>query len=167
MKFIKLAVLPIVAVTLLACGGGGGGSSAPVAVAVVAVVVADKYIGTWAACVATAASNTKETFVFAKTSATSSSYIFKQDSYPNSTCAGTPNPGTFTETGTIIYSGTKTIGTDTVDKFDISVVTPSASSNKGIGIVSGSTLKLGDNSGALDANGYPNTYDSVYVYTKQ
>jgi hypothetical protein len=167
MKFQNLVFLGFAAAALVACGGGGGSTAPAVAAAAVAADVADKYVGTWSVCVANTASNIKETLVFTKTSATSASYTFKQDTYPNSTCAGAPNPGTYNESGTLIYSGTKAVGADTVDKFDISVVTPSASTNKDIGTVSGTTLKLGNNSAALDANGYPNTFDTVYVYNKQ
>jgi hypothetical protein len=164
MKFSKVVFLTVATATLVACGGGGG-SSSPAATA----DVVDKYVGTWVACVASGASSIKETNIEVKANTTTLSYTFIQESFSNTTCSGVANAGTYTETGTINFVGTKTVGADTVDKVVGTIITPAASAStaKSISLVSGNTLRIGTDSSPDDAEGFPTALDTVYVYIKQ
>jgi hypothetical protein len=163
MKFQKLVLLVSMASALVACGGGGD-------TAVANADVVDKYVGTWVACIvdqSTKTTSIRETFVYTKTNATSASVSYKEDTYPNLTCAGTTAPRTFSSSGAVTYVGTKVVGADTVDKYDAVVTTPSARTFKDISFVQGNTLRLGNTASGFDANGYTNTLSTVEVFAKQ
>jgi hypothetical protein len=162
MKFASFLSSLLASAALVACGGGG--SSTP-STAIPSGDVADKYIGTWAVCVPDLVMQpaaSKFIFTFTKTSATSVSFLLKQETHNNSSCAGAA-PSTNT-TGTFKFAGTKAVGADVADKIDV-VTTIPAGGGKDLGFVSGNTMKLGDESS--DANGYPNALDTVNVFVKQ
>ncbi len=161
MKIISIFVASCISLTLVACGGGGGGEAAPVA-----LVAADKYVGTWTHCEVNGTNaSIKNTLVFTKTAAASLSYTAQEQSYTASTlCAGVNT--SLNQTGSITIVGTKTIASDTVEKIDVAINAPNAGSDKDIALITGATLKLGDDT-ALDANGYPTTLDNAFVFTKQ
>jgi hypothetical protein len=155
------SVIALFTATLVACGGG---SSSGTPAATTAVV--DKYVGVWVNCAATGTNtSSKTTLSFIKISATSGSYTAQDQSYSASTvCAGTNT--TSSQTGTMTHVGTTVVGADTVDKIDLAIKTPVASNEKDIALISGTTLKLGDNT-TLDASGYPTALDAAFPFTKQ
>jgi hypothetical protein len=167
MKFYKLSLLSLVAATLVACGGGG--DSAPAA-------NADKYVGSWAICVPTTSTTNgvlsgRATYVFAKTTETALSVSLDYTFYGTTNCAGSASTtSTGVATGTVNLNGTKTVGTDTVDRLNFALTSKvDAELNgpfKDIGLISGNTLKFGASS-AADAEGYPTAIDSTGVFTKQ
>lgn len=73
-------------------------------------------------------------------------------------------------TAAITLNGTKLVGTQTVDRYDLvgkSATIPKLNSNfKDISLVTGNILTLGAGS-ALDANGYPTALDTANPFTKQ
>lgn len=165
MKFNYFALLAVATAALTACGGGGSSETAQQPVVTADAV--DKYMGTWVACVAgTATTSTKETLVYTKASATSANVTFTQTSHAGTACAGSPTGSVYTVTSVATLAGTKTVGTSTADKVNITPVSPAGPDEKDISIIEGNTLKLGDET-MLDTDGYPKAFENVYVYIKQ
>ena len=154
---------------LAACGGGDDTSSST---PVVTTDVADKYVGTWVGCGAEGADSGRVVLTASKTSATSISYTVTTTLHTGSTTCGGVGTPNYNERGTIVYRGTKVIGSDTVDLGEGTVTfdnDPSDSEprvEKDISLVSGNTIYFGDDT-ALDVNGYPTAIDRTFFVTKQ
>jgi len=150
--------------------GSGGDSTAAEASA---PGVADKYVGTWVMCVTVANISYKITMIGTKVSATSINYTYSQAQHSNSNCAGT-GTNDYTEAGSIVYQGTKTIGTDEADKGEATITADSDNltveprTEKDVSLVSGNMLYHGDKSASgLDSEGYPNALFRRNGFTKQ
>jgi hypothetical protein len=174
MKFASIFSSVIASVYLVACGGGGSNTAATTNTAATAISgdVVDKYIGTWTTCTsfpgAGFEASQKLKFVFTKKTATTLSYILTSDTYVGAGCTSRPDAGGgYQEIGEFAFVGTKIIEADkTVDKLNITAVTPVASNHKDIGAVNGTLLYLGD-IGPVDSSGYPTALDTVDVLIKQ
>jgi hypothetical protein len=136
---------------------------------VIAADVADKYSGAWTLCFADSPSTyVKRTLAFTKHSATSAKYTLREDRFALNTCSGLPTAaGIYNQAGTVTFTGTKVVGTNTVDKISIDVSTPSISTQKNIGFVTGNQLKLGDLNSTKDPGGYPAVLDMLFSYDHQ
>lgn len=156
---------------LAACGGGGDSGTAATPTT---TDVADKYVGTWAMCVASGASTSSRiVLVGTKTSATSISYTYNETEYSASTaCTGSSAAG-YSEQGNIVYRGSKVIGSDTVDLGEGTVTANNDPSDteprveKDISLVSGNTVYFGDDNAALDTDGYPTALFKTMGFNKQ
>ena len=175
MKFQNLALLAVVVATLVACGGGG--SDTPAANPTpIAAGPADKYVGTWGNCQSiTGGANgivsVRSDFVFTKTAPAAMSLSVNGVGFTGANCSGnTVNPLNGLATATVTLNGTKLIGTDTVDRWDIvgtSQAIPELNGQaKEIGFISGNTLKLSSAS-VVDPQGYPTALDNFTVFTKR
>lgn len=173
MQSTSILSILMAAVALTACGGGGDSTPAGVAgVAAVAAVadVASKYVGTWVGPCENNGNNTstKETIVLTKTSNTTVSNAATDINYSASaTCTGANT--TANSSQVLTFAGTKLVGADTVDLVNTVNVPPGTSSGKNILLVNGATIRVGDQSGAKDAAGYPTVLlpASKLVFTKQ
>ena len=170
MQSTSILSILMAAVALTACGGGG--DSTPAGVAAVADVadVASKYVGTWVSSCQNNGNNTstKETIVLTKTSNTTVSVADTATKYSASaTCTGANTTANSSQVGT--FAGTKLVGADTVDLINTVNVPPGTGSEKNIVLVNGATFRIGDQSGAKDAAGYPTVLlpASTIVFTKQ
>ena len=166
MKLSTLFSLVAMTATLAACGGGGSAAPTPV----VAADVVDKYVGTWLACVpnASGARSYKDVVVITKSSATSLIADGKYEDFANASCSGTPTSAPMISKDREDFKGTKTIGADTVDKFEETDLLVSSPAYKQIILISGNKLILGAGFAAKDADGYPVALDpATYAYTKQ
>lgn len=158
---------------LTACGGGSddpapAGSStttAPPATTTpstptTSAGTAAKYAGTWGGCFSTGATTSRrETLVLTQTGPETASFAFSETNYAQLACAGAAGT-TSADSGTVTFVGTKTIGADTVDMANI---TQGTAIQKQVFLLSGTSLKFGKQAGdggALDANGYPTTYET-------
>lgn len=166
----KLLLTILFSSVLAACGGGDDTSSST---PVVTTDVADKYVGTWVMCVPSGSSSSyKITLTGSKITATAISYTYSETVHGNSTCSGTGTPD-YSEAGTIVYQGTKTIGSDVVDKGEGTITSDSDNTTteprieKDISLVSGTTLFFGDDDPGLDPDGYPNALFKTLGFTKQ
>ncbi len=164
----KLLLTILCSCVLAACGGGDDTSSGT---PVVTADVADKYVGTWAMCVPSGSSSYKITLTGSKLTAISISYTYSETIHGNGTCSGAGTPD-YSEAGSILYQGTKTIGSDVVDKGEGTVsfengvpITPRV--EKDISLVSGTTLFFGDEDAGLDPDGYPNALFKTLGFRKQ
>ena len=168
MKNLILAIsaLPL-AVVLAACGGGGDGSADTAATASTAgtatpaaSTTAAKYAGTWGGCFSTAASSSrKETLVITAQGAETASFSFSEANYAEPTCAGAAGT-TSSDSGTITFAGTKTMGTDTVDQ---ATIAQAGGTQKQVMLVTGTSLMFGKQAGdggTLDADGYPTSFEA-------
>lgn len=167
---IKLiSIVPaLLSLTLLAsCGGGGNESGAattpPITTTPPAIATPDasRYVGTWADCFQTgAATSTRETVVISAQSSSSVTFSNTETPYATLACAGKAG-SPVTTTGSVTFNGTKTVGTDTVDK---GIVTEGTNApRKQIFLVTATTLKSGrsvQDGGSVDADGYPTSFDS-------
>lgn len=153
---------------LVACGGGGdAGTAGGTTASTTSSSSVDKYVGTWLLCEAEGAGSESESLVITKNSDTAFGFVFTLRAHAGTSCAG---EGTTTEqgsgTGTLV--GTKTIGSDTVDKIDI---TEGAGSEKIAAMIKDSRLVFSldsDQAGySADAEGYPNVMDEAGSYAKQ
>jgi hypothetical protein len=166
MKLSFLFVSVATMACLAACGGGGGDATPASA--------ADKYVGTWTNCVVTpasaanAASSTRDLVTFNKNSTGGLDITDVYTYYTNDKCAGTGMPEP-TVTGNIIFTGTKTIGSDTVDKVTLTVTAPRAQTKKDILLVKNGILNNGntDLAALLDTEGYPDTMNAAPALVKQ
>jgi hypothetical protein len=170
MKITPILSILIASVALTACGGGGGAGSEVAAVnttASTATTSMDAYVGTWTACIQdSATSSTRMTSVFAKTTATTLSYNRKEDYYSGIGCV---NPPSFSLNFpyTMSFAGTKTIGSDTVDKTNLTFITAGTTS-KDIVLIKGATIRFSlTYPYSIDADGYPTALDTINVLTKQ
>jgi hypothetical protein len=159
-----------VAVLLAACGGGGASSSvddsaavaATAAAATPAGVDATRYAGSWGSCSSTGngASET-EAFVITATSTDSFAFNDTTTSYASADCSGAAGAITGSTSGTFVFSGTKILGTDTVDEGILTQGTNAP--QKQILLATATTIRTGrmvQDGGTLDADGYPNTLDT-------
>jgi hypothetical protein len=172
MRFLNISFPALAVVTLVACGGGGG--DAPVVNAPpVAASPADKYVGAWRYCQAAAAGRTdgivsaSTDFVITKTAAAQLSLSITVLAFTGVGCSGN-TVDQRNGSATVKLSGTKLIGGNTVDFWDIqgmSDVPNLDGPGKDIGFISGNTLKLGGE--ILDAQGYPVALDDTNVFTKR
>jgi len=166
MKNLNHAIAALSVTTFLAaCGGGGDGSADLVAAPATpttpsATTTAARYAGSWGGCFSTGATTSRnETLVITAQGAETASFAFTETNYAQPACAGAAGT-TSTDSGTIAFAGTKTIGTETVDQGN---VTQGTGTRKQVFRVSGTTLKFGKQAGdggTLDANGYPTTFDT-------
>jgi hypothetical protein len=153
-----------VAGLLSACGGGDDDAAAG--------ANSGKYVGTWASTCTDLSSalgrpnSYKSTFVITAPDAGKYTATGGNTEWANATCSGTGTPiagESGSTTSTIV--GTKTVGSDTVDK----VTYPGSGTVtlKNISFVSadGRSLRVGG-SGTPDADGYPTVLNAT-VYTKQ
>jgi hypothetical protein len=169
MKKLTL-VSGVLALALLAsCGGGGSGggsvdTTAPASgydqTAGVTAGDASRYAGTWVACNSTGATTSeREVVVLTATGANTVSFSDTSSVYSGVNCTGSVGSSS-SKTGTLAFAGTKTVGTDTVDK---GLMTRDGVQKKNIFLVTATTLKTGraaEDGGTLDADGYPNTLDT-------
>lgn len=158
-----------VAVLLTACGGGGSSSvddSAAVADATAsstpAGVDATRYAGSWGSCSSTGnGASEQEAIVITATSASSFAFIDTTTSYASPDCSGAAGATTNSTSGTVAFSGTKAVGTDTVDEGLLTQGTNTP--QKQIFLATATTIRTGrmaQDGGTLDADGYPNTLDT-------
>lgn len=161
----NLCAVLTTAALLTACGGSddepaAGGSSS------------GKYAGTWAsACVDLSGAlgrpnSYKSTLVITSPDATKYTATGGNTEWANATCSGTGAP-IVGESGTVTSTivGTRTIGTDTVDKVNYPGSGTTVLKNISFVSADGLSLRVGG-SGTLDADGYPTVLDAT-VYTKQ
>jgi hypothetical protein len=135
----------------------------------------DAYVGTWVNCSPLGnTSSEKEVIVFTKTSATSVSWVDTTTEHNGTTCAGTGTNSTV-DRGTLRTVGTKTIGTDVVDRVQIDITQSSTQTSTGLGsidlgrtvvFINGNILRTGDYFAPFDSEGYP-TALSTYIATRQ
>lgn len=190
MKLSTLFSLVAITATLAACGGGGdsapalgtpapapagtpgpapAGAPAGPATSNTADVV-DKYVGTWISCVpdAVGTRSNKNTTVITKSSATSMVLNYKFENFTNATCSGTATGTPMTARDRNDFIGTKTIGADTVDKFEQTDLLNSLPVYKQILLIKGNKFIFGAGFAAKDADGYPVALDpEIYAATKQ
>lgn len=152
---------------LAACGGGGddtntaGDGAGENASQASGGDVADKYAGTWTACTANGTTSFKTETVNTKTSASSVSYSMTTTLYLDSaSCTGSASLE-YSESGSVVYQGTKVVGDYTVDKGEANIThdskadTDEPRTKKDISlVVNGNTAYLGDDT-SVDAEGYP------------
>jgi hypothetical protein len=170
MKTLSCIVSSLAVAGLLTACGGGSDDPAPAGTSTTTTTTtttpttsagtAAKYVGTWGGCFSTgAATSRKETLVITQQGAETASFAFTETNYAQLACAGAAGT-TSTDSGTVAFTGTKTIGTDTVDQAN---VTQGNGTQKQVFLVSGTTLKFGKQAGdggTVDANGYPTTFDT-------
>lgn len=169
-RILALAALSV-ATMLTACGGGGDGNpasttaqassaEASTTTTTTMTTTAAKYAGTWGGCFATgAATSRQETLVIVQQGSDSASFSFTEVNYDALACAGAAGT-TSTDAGTIAFSGSMTIGADTVDK---GIVTQTNGVQKQVFLATETTLTFGrqpGDGGAVDADGYPTTFDT-------
>ncbi len=185
---MQKSIAPILVSTLLlsvlaACGGGGGdapavvsGAPGPAPAPAPAPVqdVADQLVGAWYSCIAFSATESiaiKYTFV--KTGPNQTSETEFQTRYFSNNCTGALFPGLpvnpVTYTYSTVYSGTKTIGSQTVYKSittETGVSTPTTTKN--VTYVANNRLLFGDArpSAIRDAEGFPNAIRSDRGYDR-
>ena len=127
----------------------------------------EKYLGTWSsACIASDGGSHKEILTLTKISDMSAELTWEWPSYSSSNCSGLAV--SFVVQAGFLLEGTKTIGTDTVDKVILSFDAPRPAEKlvflvKGTGPV---TLTYGRIDGGADPDGYPTTLNGS-VLTKQ
>lgn len=157
-------IVGVAALALLTgCGGGGDGSGTAGTTTTTTTTTTtstasavDKYVGTWSGCFAGVGGSFKETITITKSSDTVASYSFIGAEYASADCSGTSTGGD-SGSGTATMVGTKTIGSETVDKVDM---VESSLSEKQVLAIVGAELVSGvaaADGGTVDADGYPNT----------
>lgn len=160
--------LPLL-VVLASCGGGGDDSAAAATTTTTTTTTATtpaagdatRYAGSWGSCSSTgSATSEKEAIIITVTSANSFAFTDTTTSYGSPGCAGAAGATTNSTSGTVVFSGTKTVGTDTVDK---GIMTQGTNSKKQIFLATATTIRTGrtaQDGGPVDADGYPNTLDA-------
>jgi hypothetical protein len=146
---------------LTACGGGGGGDGDDLTAASIA-----KYVGTWRSCVPAGANSELDLLTITKTSETTGTFSSTQTTHAGAGCTGAATDAV-TESGSLTWSGTKTVGTETVDKLDLAVGTQT---QKQIAAVHAdgsfhTGIPVGEPGSNPDAEGYPGALDPN-AYTK-
>lgn len=167
-KLISLVLSLSVAGLMTACGGGDDGP-ATTAATVGSSGQLSSFAGTYVGCFAGGTTSEKETLVFTQLTTDSFSAASSTNKYAGAACAGAVT-GTSSESGTASFTGTKTIGAETVNKF---IYTPAGKTpTKQVALLKGSnpvTLTFGkgaNDGGAVDADGYPTTFENT-SFTKQ
>ena len=167
-KLMSIVLSLSVAGLMTACGGGDDGP-APTGATVGSNAQLVSFAGTYMGCFAGGTTSEKETLVFTQQTADTFSVASSSNKYAAAGCAGAVT-GTSNETGTASFTGTKTIGAETVNKFTFTKAgsTPS----KQVALIKGSnpvTLTFGkgaNDGGAVDSEGYPTTFENS-SFTKQ
>jgi len=146
------------AALLVACGGGGGsGFSGTTTLTSDSTV--DRYVGTWVLCVPAAGGSTSQTLTFSKTGGAALTYTFTFRAHLSSDCSG--SGATVSEgTGSVVLTGTKGVGTETVDKW---IVTENGIAEKLLATIRNNRLFFSldrtQPGFTEDAEGYPNAID--------
>jgi len=156
MKNQSLIAAAVSALALLAACGGNDDSTGSSAAGI------DRYVGTWSSCYATATGFEKDTFQLKRVSDTQGVIFDGKIAYQFADCSGTGTP-LKASIGTLVFSGTTTIGGVTVDRALISE-SGFPPDQKQVYLVQGTapaTLTSGRMQGPVDADGYPATLDSV------
>jgi hypothetical protein len=121
----------------------------------------EKYLGTWRSCVASGNGSSEQVLTLKKVSDTSAEFSWARTGYPSSTTCSGNSLGTSTE-GYFLLQGTRKLGADTVDAFEVSEnlkpVQKQVFLMKGTGPV---TITPGRADGPRDADGYPTTLESI------
>lgn len=117
----------------------------------------DKYVGTWSQCFIEAGRSARDTFTLVKTGATTASTTGTDTLYATTNCSGTATSSKATTGSTITFRGTKTLGTDTVDKIEDSKL------GKTVVVIKNGQLHTGQrfgDGGSVDSEGYPTSLGS-------
>ena len=126
----------------------------------------DKYVGTWSHCLTFGGSSTRETFTVTKTGTTTASITGTGADYGSTNCSGAvTRTESFSTTDT--WRGTKTLGTDTVDKIDS--LEQGGVLVKTIVVIKNGQLYPGRefrDGGSVDSEGYPTSLVSI-PFTRQ
>ena len=127
----------------------------------------DKYVGTWGGCFSftSGTGSERETLTITKTGDATASVLGLKSNYASNNCSGpVTRSSSYTETPT--YRGTKTLGTDTVDKVDR--LTPGGLV-KTVLLIKNGQLYTGRevrDGGSVDSEGYPTSLNPI-PFTKQ
>ena len=172
-KLISLVSSISVVALLAACGGGGDDGLATATPSTTTTTpatttttgAAAKYVGTWVGCFPNGTNaSTRETLVLTQQGPDSLSTASTETSFAAASCGGAAGT-TKTSSDTAALAGTKTIGTDTVDK--VIVTQKDRPPQKQVLLVKGTApamLFVGKglaDGGTVDAEGYPTTLDSL------
>jgi len=162
----RTMLISATAALLVACGGGGGDSGGGTTTLTSASTV-DKYVGTWVVCVPTGGGSTSQTLTFSKTGGAALAYTFAFRAHLSSDCSGTG--ALISEgTGSVVLTGTKSVGAEVVDKW---IVTENGLSEKLLAVIRNSRLIFSVDRTVPgfteDAEGYPNTLDESSSLAKQ
>ena len=156
----------LVLVLLAGCGGGGDSATDTPAPATPTpqAATAAKYVGSWSGCFdRSTTTSRRESVVITQVTAESVSFNYSEVSFAQASCGGSAGT-TVSDSGTIAFSGTKVIGTETVDKGSVTSV--GSPVQKQVFLVrqgTPATLVFGknaDDGGVLDAEGYPTTLET-------
>ena len=179
MKLISIVSSMTLLVLLASCGGGSDDpapaasattpATTPTTPAPAPTETALKYAGTWVGCFPNGAASSRETLVITQLTPAVLSATSTETNYAAASCAGAAgttktNPSTFT------VDGSKTIGTDTVDK--VTITQPGRPAQKQVVLAKGTAPvmlfvgKQAADGGAVDAEGYPTTLEPL-GFTKQ
>ena len=159
-------------VLVVSCGGGGDAPAStpttPTAptTTTTSADVADKYVGTWGGCLLEGSVYQRESLAFSKQNATTVAFTFNGSQFAAADCNGAAL-ATTADSGTVVFGGTKTIGTSTVDK---GIVIRATTESKQVFLATATTLIFGRSArdgGPVDADGYPTTLDSGLPLTRQ
>jgi hypothetical protein len=172
MKLISIASSTALLIFLAACGGGGDDAAAPAPAANAATstqtpnAIALKYAGTWVGgCEQTSTtSSAKNTVVITQTTVAGFNISETDTNFTGTSCAGagTAKP---VNLFAVTFDGTKTIGTDTVDK--ITAAQTGQPVQKQVVLIKGTAPavlffgKSASDGGAVDAQGYPTTLEAT------
>ena len=169
-KVVSLGSCLAVVVFLASCGGGSNdpaptASTTPTPPAATAL----KYAGTWVGCFPNGTASARNTLVLTQSTTASISATQTDTNYAAASCAGAAGTTT-TNSSTGTVDGTKTIGTDTVDK--VTITQSGRPAQKQVLLVKGTAPvmlfvgKQAADGGAVDAEGYPATLETLGL-TKQ
>ena len=125
----------------------------------------DKYVGTWSQCFNEATGSARDTFTLSKTGTFTASAPGTDTIYASPNCSGTATTKATSGT-TVTFQGTKTLGTETVDKVDLiqqGVFVKSVVVIKNGQLYVGRTFRDG---GSVDSEGYPTSLEPI-PYTRQ
>lgn len=152
-RILQVVASAALLLTLAACGGGGGGDGDSLSALA-------KYVGTWRNCAPAGANSELDTMTITKTSDTTGTFSSTWSMHAGAGCTGAATESGV-ESGTITWVGTKTVGTETVDKLDVAMGTQT---EKQIAVVhadgSFHTGIPADEPGSNpDAQGYPGAID--------
>ena len=169
MKNLMSLVLSVSAAVLMTACGGGDDGPATTAATVGSSAQLASFAGTFGGCFADGTKSEKETLVFTQLTADTFTVASSSNKYATAGCAGAVT-GTSSESGTVSFNGTKTIGAETVNKLTF---TPTGKTPiKQVALIKGSnpiTLTFGrgaNDGGVVDSEGYPTTFESN-SFTKQ
>ena len=172
-KLISLVSGMLVVALLAACGGGGDDGPATATpstttttpTTTTTTAAAAKYVGTWVGCFPNGTNaSSRETLVLTQQGPDGLSAASTETNFAAASCGGAAGT-TKTNSATAALAGTKTIGTDTVDK---GIVTQKdRPPQKQVLLVKGTAPamlffgKQSEDGGTVDAEGYPTTLESL------